>query len=106
MGRTLTAVGADETCDTYAAIMTKVLGVPVQYNHVPRELYRTLGFPGAEELANFFDVQRIYVSNRQKEMEESYRLNPRTQSFESWLGKNKERFLAHFHYQLVEEVVY
>lgn len=106
IGRTLTAVGADETCDTYAAIMTKVLGVPVHYNHVPRELYRTLGFVGAEELANFFDVQRIYISNRRREMEESYRMNPRMQPFESWLLKNKERFLAHFHYQQVKEVVY
>lgn len=106
MGRTLTAVGADETCHSYAAAMTKVLGIPVQYNHIPRDLYKNLGFPGAAELANFFDVQRVYISNRQKEMEESYKMNPRMQTFEGWLAKNKERFLAHFHYQLVEEIVY
>jgi len=106
IGRTLTAVGADETCDTYAASMTKVLRIPVQYNHIPRDLYRNLGFTGAAELANFFDVQRVYISNRQKEMRESYELNPKMQTFESWLAKNKERFLAHFHYQLVEEVIY
>lgn len=106
IGRTLTAVGEDETCNTYAATMTRVLGMPVQYNHIPWELYKSLDIAGAAELANFFEVQRLYIPSRQKEREECRQLNPSMQSFESWLMKNKERFLAHFHYQLVEEVVY
>lgn len=106
LGSTLTAVGADEPCQTYAAIMTKVLGIPVQYNHIPQALYHQLGFPGAEELGNMFEVQRRYVFNRKKELEESCRMNPAMQSFENWMIKNRERFLAHFHYQMVEEVVY
>ncbi len=32
---------------------SKLLGKPVAYNDVPAAVYRTLGFPRAEELANF-----------------------------------------------------
>lgn len=104
--RTLTAVGADEPCQVYAATMTKVLGMPVHYNHVPLELYGRLGLAGAEELGNMFEVQRRYVGSREADLKESCRINPAMQSFESWLIKNRERFLAHFHYQLAEEAVY
>lgn len=106
IGRTLTAVGADKPCKAYADAMTKVFGIPVQYNHIPLALYKQLGVQAAEEMGNLFEVQRLYIPSRQKEMEESYRINPAMQSFESWLTKNRERFLAHFHYQMVEEAVY
>ena len=94
IGRTVGAVGADRTCDEYADAMTRIFGVPVQYNYIPRDLYASFVFPGAVELANMFEVQRLYIANRQNEMDESYRLNPDLQTFESWLSKNKSRFLA------------
>lgn len=106
IGRTLTAVGADDTCDVYAETMTRVLDLPVQYNYVPRDLYASFGFPGAEELANMFEVQRLYIPNRQTDLEESYRLNPSMQRFESWLQKNKSRLVAQLESQLVDEAVY
>jgi uncharacterized protein YbjT (DUF2867 family) len=106
IGRTLTAVGTDDTCDAYAAAMTRILELPVQYNYVPRELYKSFGFPGAEELANMFEVQRLYIPNRQKDLEESYRINPAMQSFESWLEKNKEQLVAHLQKHLEPELIY
>ncbi|HET7898483.1 MAG TPA: NmrA/HSCARG family protein [Flavisolibacter sp.] len=106
IGRTITAVGADETCDVYADTMTRVLNVPVHYNYVPHELYINLGYRHAEELGNMFEVQRLYISNRQKDWEESYKLNPDIQTFESWLHKNKERLLAQFEEHLIDEGVY
>jgi uncharacterized protein YbjT (DUF2867 family) len=106
IGRTLGAVGADRTCDEYAAAMTRILGVPVQYNYIPRDLYASFGFPGAVELANMFEVQRLYIPNRQKEMEEAYRLNPEMQTFEDWLRKNKELFLAKLQSQSIAAEVY
>jgi uncharacterized protein YbjT (DUF2867 family) len=93
LGKTVTTVGADDTCTEYAAAMTRILGLPVHYNYVPRDLYASFGFPGAEELANMFEVQRLYITSRQKEMEESYRLNPEMQTFERWLQQNKIRLL-------------
>jgi hypothetical protein len=103
--RTMGAVGADRTCDEYAASMTRILGVPVQYNHIPHELYAGFDFPGAQELANMFEVQRLYIPNRQKEMEESYRLNPDMQTFETWLAKNKRRLLERLQLKPVAEGV-
>ena len=105
IGRTLTAVGADDTCDVYAKMMTGILGLPVHYNHIPRDLYINLGFPYAEELGNMFEVQRLYISNRQAELEESYRMHPAMQRFETWLRQNKKRILSHFEKQLVDVAV-
>lgn len=98
-GRTLTVVGADENCNSYAAEMTRILGVPVQYQHIPRAVYARQNFPGAEELANMFEVQRLYIANRQQEMDESYRLYPDMQPFATWLRRNKERLLKAWHKQ-------
>jgi uncharacterized protein YbjT (DUF2867 family) len=106
IGRTVGAVGADGTCDEYAAAMTRILGLPVHYNYIPRDLYASFGFPGAVELANMFEVQRLYIPNRQREQEESYRLNPGMQTFESWLMKNKEALLARMRPAAVEDLVY
>ena len=105
IGRTITAVGADDTCDVYAQTMTGILGVPVQYNYIPRDLYINLGFPHAEELANMFEVQRHYISNRQSDLQESYRIHPAMQSFEDWLRRNKTRILSRFEEQVVDVAV-
>ncbi|WP_153800372.1 NmrA/HSCARG family protein [Foetidibacter luteolus] len=96
IGRTVGIVGADKTCAEYAAIFSKILGRHVYFNHIPRDVYASFGFPGAEELANMFEVQRLYIPNRQLDLIESYGLNPAMQSFESWVAKNKDRFDAWF----------
>ena len=92
IGRTIGAVGADDNCNEYAAIMSKVLGRQVRYHYIPRDVYAGLGFPGAEELANMFEVQRLYISNRQLDLIESYGLNPNMQTFESWLKQHAAAF--------------
>jgi uncharacterized protein YbjT (DUF2867 family) len=47
-GRTVGVVGDDLPPAAYAAIMTRVLGKPVVYNYIPREVFAGFGFPGAE----------------------------------------------------------
>lgn len=106
IGRTVTAVGDDDRCDAYAAAMTRVLEFPFHYNYIPRELYRCFGIPFADELANMFEVQRLYIPSRQKEMEESYRINPAMQSFEGWLACHKSQFVAALQDRIIEEGVY
>jgi hypothetical protein len=106
IGRTITAVGDDDSCDAYAATMTRVLEFPFQYNYIPRSLYRCFGLPFSEELANMFEVQRLYLPSRQKEMEESYRINPAMQSFERWLTRHKKHFVATLQDRIIEEGVY
>jgi len=93
IGRTVGAVGANDTCDAYAAIFSRVLGRTVRYNYIPRDIYAGLGFDGAEEIANMFEVQRLYIPNRQLDLIESYGLNPAMQPFEKWVEKNANSFI-------------
>jgi uncharacterized protein YbjT (DUF2867 family) len=92
--RVVGAVGADDTCTANAAIMSKALGKNIQYDYIPRDVYAGFNFPGAEELANMFEVQRLYITNRHIDLIETYGLNPATQPFEKWVLKNKTKFEA------------
>lgn len=94
IGRVVGAVGVDDTCYEYATTMSKILGADIHYNYIERDVFASFGFPGAEELANMFEVQRLYIPNRQADLLESRGLNPDIQSFESWVIKNKDRFFA------------
>ncbi|MBS1661208.1 MAG: NmrA/HSCARG family protein [Bacteroidetes bacterium] len=93
MGRTVGVVGEDRPCKEYAAIMSRVLGVTIRYRHIQRDIFAGFGFPGAEELANMFEVQRLYIPRRSQHVMESYGMNPGMQSFESWVLRNKTQFL-------------
>ena len=101
IGKTVGIVGENRTCKEYAATMSKVLGVTVRYRPIPRDVYAGLGFPGAEELANMFEVQRLHIPHRRGDLMNCYYMNPRMQSFESWLIKNRSKFL-----QLLNETEY
>jgi len=101
MGKTVGVVGEDRSCKEYASIMSRVLGVTVRYRYVPRDVFAGLGFPGAEELANMFDVQRLHIPHRKGDLMNSWYMNPRMQSFEIWLRRNKKKF-----YQLLKEEEY
>ncbi|NII27192.1 NmrA/HSCARG family protein [Pseudoflavitalea sp. X16] len=100
MGRTVGVVGEDLTCAEYAQIFSKVLERDVYFNYIPRDTYAAFGFSGAEELANMFEVQRLYIPQRQLDLIESYGLNPSMQRFESWVRKNKGAFMNRIDEQL------
>jgi len=92
IGKTVGVVGDDLPAAQYAEIMTRVLGKPIVYNYVPREVFATFGFPGADDLANMFDFNRRFIPNRVAALAESRRLYPAMQTFEVWLGANKDKF--------------
>jgi uncharacterized protein YbjT (DUF2867 family) len=91
-GRTVGVVGADMHCAEYAAILSKVLEIPVVYEHVSQEAYTALGFPGAKELADMYSFNREYILNRQLDLIESNGLYPAMQDFETWARANKKVF--------------
>jgi hypothetical protein len=68
-------------------------------------VYAAHGFPGAEDLANMFEVQRLYIPERTDDLLESYRLNPSMQPFESWVERNKYRFFSYFNSQFQAMVI-
>jgi len=100
-GKTVGIVGEDRTCTEYAGIMSQVLGVTVRYRYIPRDTFAGMGFPGAEELANMFEVQRLHIPHRKGDLMNCWYMNPRMQSFEGWLKKNKAKF-----YKLLNEKEY
>jgi len=70
--------------------MSKALGKQIRYNAVPFEVFRSLGFPGAEDLGNMFqfyaEFEPVLLASRDINLSRS--LDPELQSFEQWLDRN------------------
>lgn len=73
-----------------AAALTAALGRKVRYNDVPPEVYRSLGFPGADDLGNMFQFYRDFSADfrGRRDLARARALNPALQTFEQWLAKH------------------
>ena len=93
IGKTVGIAGEHLTGAQMAAALTKALGRDVRYNAVPPEVYRTFGFPGAEDIGNMFqfkrDFEQVFCGARNPEVARA--LNPSLQTFDTWLARNKSR---------------
>ncbi len=71
----------------------RALGKKVEFQDVPFDVYRGLGFPGADDLGNMFQFQAILGDEflRLRDLELSRSLNPALLTFDSWLGANATR---------------
>ena len=92
--RIVGAVGDELTGTQYAEVMSRVLGRRIVYNYIPREVFAGFGFPGAADLADMFEFNRLHIPTRKADVDESRRLYPAMQGFEAWLEHNKTRFDA------------
>jgi uncharacterized protein YbjT (DUF2867 family) len=92
-GKTVGIAGEHLTGAEMAATLTRVLGVPVAYQDVPTEVYRTFGFPGADDLANMFQFNQSFEREAlaARDLKVSRALNPSLQTFATWLAANKTR---------------
>jgi uncharacterized protein YbjT (DUF2867 family) len=93
IGKSVGVAGEHLTGSQMAAALTKALGRDVRYNDVPPDVYRSFGFPGAEDMGNMFqfkrDFEQVFTGARSVELSRS--LNPGLQSFEIWLARNAGR---------------
>jgi uncharacterized protein YbjT (DUF2867 family) len=93
IGKTVGVAGEHLTGAQMAAALSKALGQEVAYNAVPPAVFRSFGFPGADDLGNMFqfkaDFESMYCGNRDLALSRS--LNPKLQTFSQWLAANKER---------------
>jgi uncharacterized protein YbjT (DUF2867 family) len=92
LGKTLGIVGDDLPPARYAEAMARVLGRPIVYSHIPREVFATFEFPGAADFANMFEFNRIFMPDRQVDLAQSRELFPEIRTFESWLAANAAKF--------------
>ena len=76
-----------------AAGFSQIAGEPVNYNAVEPAVYRSFGFPGADDLGNMFQYKRDFEPTYRaaRDVEGSRKLNPALQSFTDWLAQNKEK---------------
>jgi uncharacterized protein YbjT (DUF2867 family) len=93
IGKTVGIAGEHLTGAEMAAALTKALGKEVRYNAVPPEVYRSFGFPGADDLGNMFQFKRDFNETfcGARSLEFSRSLNPSLQTFAAWLAANKGR---------------
>jgi uncharacterized protein YbjT (DUF2867 family) len=69
---------------------------PVQFNAVDANLFRSFGFPGADEYGNMFQVYRDFEKqvNAARSIEVTRKLNPSLKNFDQWLAANKAAVVA------------
>jgi uncharacterized protein YbjT (DUF2867 family) len=94
--QTVGIAGEHVTGKQMAAAFTDALGKEVVYNAVPPEVYRSFGFPGADDLGNMFQFKRDFNADftGARSVAFSRELNPELQSFAQWLAANRERIPA------------
>lgn len=89
-GATVGVVGEFLTGAELAAGLSFAAGEEVRFHHVPVEAVRASGFPGADLVANMFQLVEDnlddFCSSYDPELSRS--LNPQLQSFDGWLAAN------------------
>jgi uncharacterized protein YbjT (DUF2867 family) len=93
IGKTVAIAGEHLTGQQVADALTRALGQEIRYANVSPEVFRSFGFPGADDLGNMFQFKRdfndYFVGVR--DLEFTRRLNPELQTFEEWLAVHKEQ---------------
>jgi uncharacterized protein YbjT (DUF2867 family) len=93
IGQTVGIAGEHLTGAEMAAALTHALGREVRHLDVTPDVYRSFGFPGADDLGNMFQFKRDFNADfcAARNVEMSRALNPRLQTFAQWLGANAQR---------------
>ncbi len=90
IGEYVGAAGEHLTGAEMAEQMGRALGEPVVYNAVPADVFRSFGFPGADEAGNMYqfkrDFEAVYRAHRSVEMSRS--LFPGLRTHAEWLVDN------------------
>jgi len=93
IGKTVGIVGEKLSGNEMANKLSKALNLPVIYNNVSPDVYRSFGFPGADDLGNMFQFKRDFNDDFNAIRDESFslKMNPELQNFDRWLSLNASR---------------
>ncbi len=93
VGKRVGIAGEQLTGVQMAATLSRALGREVRYNAVPPDVYRSFGFPGAEDLGNMFQFKRDFEQYfcGARDVNFARTLNPALQTFDAWLARNASR---------------
>ena len=89
VGQTVHAAGGFATGEEMAAKLTAALGEEVRYQDVPFPVYRSLGFPGAEDMGNMFQYYHDFEAEfcGARDLDFLRELDPQLLDFDAWLAK-------------------
>jgi uncharacterized protein YbjT (DUF2867 family) len=93
INKTVGIAGEHLTGEQMAQALTRALGQQVRYNNVPPEVFRSFGFPGADDLGNMFQFKRDFNEYfcGARNLGFSRSLNPELQTFDAWLAEHKDQ---------------
>jgi uncharacterized protein YbjT (DUF2867 family) len=93
IGKTVGIAGEHLSGQEMASALTRALGQEVRYNNVPPEVYRSFGFPGADDLGNMFQYKRDFNAEFRAARDVGFTrsLNPELKTFEQWLAVHKDQ---------------
>jgi uncharacterized protein YbjT (DUF2867 family) len=93
IGKSVAIAGEHLTGAQMAAKLSRALGREVRYNDVPPDVYRSFGFPGADDMGNMFQFKRDFNADfvGARSLAFSRRLYPALQDFDAWLAVNASK---------------
>jgi uncharacterized protein YbjT (DUF2867 family) len=93
VGQRIGIAGEHLTGAEMAEKLGRALGEPVRYEAVPPAVYRSLGFPGAEDLGNMYQFNAEFSDAfcAARPVSLARELNPELQTLDQWLAANAAR---------------
>jgi len=90
IGKTVGIAGEHITVSDMAKELSKAMGEEVRYNKVTPAMFRSFGFPGAEDLGNMFQYYQEFADEfaDARDIKIAKELNPELKSFSAWLKDN------------------
>ena len=97
VGKTVGVVSQNLTLTEMGEKISKGMGVgPIRYNAVDADVYRSFGFPGADEMGNMFQVYRDFEKEvtGARSADATRQLDPELQNFDQFIAKNKGKIAS------------
>jgi uncharacterized protein YbjT (DUF2867 family) len=93
IGKEIAVAGELLTGTEMAEKLSRAIGKPVRYNPVSPAVYRSFGFPGADDMGNMFQFKHDFNADFCKPRDPAFArsLNPALQTFDQWLAVNGKR---------------
>lgn len=93
VGKTVGIAGDHLTGAEMAEALGDAMGQKVSYSSIPFDVYRGLGFPGADDLGNMFQFYHDFEDyfREMRDLAVSRSLNPSLMTFRDWLAENVDR---------------
>ncbi|MBP7146412.1 MAG: NmrA/HSCARG family protein [Acidobacteria bacterium] len=93
VGKTVGIAGEHLSGAEIAGALGRALGEEVRHDAMSPAAFRALGFPGADDLGNMFQVNAEFDREFRapRDVAATRALNPALQNFETWLARNKDR---------------